>query len=298
MEKIAGHSYYIKGGTNTGVYLFKDKYALIVDPGLTNSKGHRIIKHFEENGIRARAIVLTHEHYDHYGASTVITDHFTGALTYSSEQSKLFIENPHIFSSYVYGGKTNKVLEKSFSQKGASMLVDNAIGEGQFKIGDKKFEIHSLPGHSPGHIGISTEDKVLYLGDSLFNESILEKYKLPFLFDIGSQLDSLEKMKGIDFEYCVLGHEKPLLQREEALKLIDINKNEIFSYLEQAVEFLNSPMTREDLVRDIIEYNDMDIEYKQYYFTSATIGSMISYLLDNDIIDYEIEGGRMYYYKK
>ena len=57
-------------------------------------------------------------------------------------------------------------------------------------------------------------------------------------------------------------------------------------------------MTREDLVRDIIEYNDMDIEYKQYYFTSATIGSMISYLLDNDIIDYEIEGGRMYYYKK
>ncbi|WP_242943808.1 MBL fold metallo-hydrolase [Peptoclostridium litorale] len=298
MEKIAGHSYYIRGGTNTGVYLFKDKYALIVDPGLTNSKGHRIIKHFEENGIRARAIVLTHEHYDHYGASCVITDHFTGALTYSSNQAKIFIENPHIFSSYVYGGRTNNVLEKSFSQKGAGMLVDDTLSEGQLKIGEKKFEIHSLPGHSPGHIGISTEDKVLYLGDSLFNESILRKYKLPFLFDIGAQLESLEKMKTIDFEHCVLAHEKALLQREEALKLIDINKSEILSYLGQAVEFLNSPMTREDLVKDIIEYNDMEIEYKQYYFTSATVGSMISYLLDRDVIGYEIEGGGMYYYKK
>lgn len=298
MEKISGHSYYIRGGTNTGVYIFKDKYALIIDPGLTNSKGHRIIKHFEQEGMRARAMILTHEHYDHYGACNVIKSHFTGAQTYSSGEAKLFIENPEVFSSYVYGGKTNRALEKSFSQKGAGLSVDNVMGEGEQKISDRKFWVYRLPGHSPGHIGIMTEDKVLYLGDSLFNESILKKYKLPFLFDIGAQMDSLDKMKEIEFEHCVLGHEKPLLERDEAIRLIDKNKSEINSYIDQALEFMDTPTTRENLVKDIIEYNDMEMGYKQYYFASATIGSIISYLLDREQICYEIEGGGMYYYKK
>lgn len=47
LNKINGHSYYIKGGTNTGVYVFKDKSALVIDAGHTVGRGRRICSSLE-----------------------------------------------------------------------------------------------------------------------------------------------------------------------------------------------------------------------------------------------------------
>ncbi|MZQ75821.1 MAG: MBL fold metallo-hydrolase [Peptoclostridium sp.] len=298
MEKISGHSYIIRGGTNTGLYLFKDKSALLIDPGLTNSRGNRIIRYCEDEGIRPRHIVFTHEHYDHHGAAKVIMNHFTGASSYSSAKAKLIIENPEIFSGYVYGGKSNSFLEESFSQKGADIRVDNVLEAGVIKLGDKKFSMHEITGHSPGQLGIMTEDKVIYIGDAVFNISILEKYSIPFLYDIGAQLDSLQRLHELDFEYMVMGHEKPVLNREEAEDTLKRNIEAINEYIDQAREFLTGPRSREQLTADIIEYNGIETGYKQYYFTSSTIASIVSYLADRGEIDYEVESGMLFYYKK
>ncbi len=298
LEKIKGHSYYIKGGTNTGVYLFKDKYALLIDPGLSNSRANRIIKLFEEKGLRVKYIMNTHEHSDHYGASKALLDHFTGAISLSSRASKVFINHPYLFSMYIYGGRSNTFFDDHFKNRGDLLKIQETLEEGEIKLNNEKFNIVTLKGHSLGQIGIITEDKVLYLGDALFNESILGKYNFPFLFDIKEQLHTLNKIKNMDFEYAVLSHGKVLLEKEEALNLIQKNEEVINKYLNQIREFVSTPYTREDLLKDIIEYNDLKLNYKEYHFSNATLGSMISYLADKDELNYEIENGKLYYYLK
>ena len=298
IEKIKGHSYFIRGGTNSGVYIFKDKYALIIDPGLSNSRANRIIKYFEEKGLKIKFIINTHEHSDHFGASKALKEYYTGARTYASQHATTFIHNPHLFSTYVYGGKANEYIDDFFKNREFDICIDEILKAGDTKFNNDKFDIIDLKGHSLGQIGILTSDKVLYLGDSLFNENILEKYNFPFLFDIKEQLYSLEKISSLDFEYAVLSHGKPVLNAKETQLLIIKNQEVIHKYLNQIREFLNTPYTREELLTDIIQYNNLKLNYKEYYFSNATLGSMISYLIELKELDYEIENGKLYYYLK
>lgn len=68
---ISGNTFYIRGGTNTGLYLFDDNSALIIDPGLSGARPNKIIKILNERNIELKYIINTHEHNDHFGACIV-----------------------------------------------------------------------------------------------------------------------------------------------------------------------------------------------------------------------------------
>ncbi|MGL5694924.1 MAG: MBL fold metallo-hydrolase, partial [Peptostreptococcaceae bacterium] len=59
---IKGNTYYAKGGTNTGIYLFENKTALMIDPGLSGMRPKRIVDELEKNNIKLEYIINTHEH--------------------------------------------------------------------------------------------------------------------------------------------------------------------------------------------------------------------------------------------
>ena len=63
---IKGNTYYIKGGTNTGIYKFKDGSVLLIDPGLLGMRPKKIINLLEENNLKLKYIINTHEHGDHF----------------------------------------------------------------------------------------------------------------------------------------------------------------------------------------------------------------------------------------
>lgn len=299
LEKIKGHTYFLKGGTNTGVYLFKDKYCLLIDPGMSNSRGNIIVKTLSKENIRIGHMIVTHEHNDHYGSCESIKNQFTGALTYSSAVTKTFIENPLLFSIYIYGSNPPQVLLDFFKSRGTNLKIDQILpSDCEFKINDKKFFIYSLAGHCMGHCGILTEDKVLFLGDSLFDPSILEKYNFPFLFDIQAQINSLNKIKDIDFEFAVLGHGKEVLTKEKTIDVINLNIATINKYINQIKEFLETPYSKEDLLKDLILYNGLELNFKEYHFSISTVSAFLTYLLDLNLIEHSLEDGKLYYYLK
>ena len=47
----------------------------------------------------------------------------------------------------------------------------------------------------------------------------------------------------------------------------------------------------------IISDNDLKLDYKEYHYYYSTLGSMLTLLIDNDQIQYEVENGLVYYYK-
>ena len=67
LQKVLGNTYFVKGGTNTGVYLFENNDALLIDPGLSGLRPKKMLEMFENENIRLKYIINTHEHEDHYG---------------------------------------------------------------------------------------------------------------------------------------------------------------------------------------------------------------------------------------
>jgi len=298
---IKENTYYIRGGTNSGIYLFKDGTALIIDPGLIGLRFKRIINELENNNIKVKFIVNTHEHIDHYGSSLQFKMEYPSIKILSSKYAKLYIENEDLFSKYIVGGKSNKFFDEFFSCSSKynykeKLKIDEVLKQGTVYLNNEKFEIIEFKGHTPGSIGVMTKDRVIFIGDLLVGKEMLNKYDFLFIYDINEYLKSLEKLKDIDYEYIVLGHSKNIMTKEESYELIDNHKKSIYKYLNQIIIELEEPIGIEELLKKIIISNNLTCNYKEFYFYKSSLMSAISYLCDLDKIGYIIKNGELLYY--
>lgn len=299
LSNINGRSFFIKGGTNTGLYLFEDNSALMIDPGLCGLRPKKIINLLKEKNIDLKYIINTHEHNDHYGSCNQFRESYGSLEILSTEYAKIYIENPEMFSNYIVGGKSNKFIDDILKSKSIDKVkIDKTISEGFIDLNREKFEIIDFKGHTLGSIGVLTQDKVLFAGDILISEDIIKKFDFLFIFDIQEQLKSLEKLRKIDFEYLVLGHGKFVISKQESEKLIEINKKAIYKYINQVREYITEPITLENLLKNIIKNNNLSNNYKEYHFFKSSLVSLISYLVENNEIEYILNEGDLHYCSK
>lgn len=299
ITNIKGNTHYIKGGTNTGLYIFDDNIAMMIDPGLNGLRPKKIIEILKSKNIILKYIINTHEHDDHFGATIEFKEHYKDIIIISSSDSKLYIENPELFFKYIVGGKPDKfICKKQRIDLCKKIKIDMIVNEGIVTINGKDFEIIGLPGHTPGTIGIMTSDKILFIGDVLVGDILLNKYDFLFLFDIEEELKSLEKLKQIDFEYVVLGHGKEVLTKEESFTLIKKHEEAIEKYIDQVRELLKEPISVEKVLKHIIIENNLTNNYKEYHFFRSSLISIISYLSYKDEIEYILSEGDLLYYTK
>jgi glyoxylase-like metal-dependent hydrolase (beta-lactamase superfamily II) len=296
---IKGNTFYIKGGTNTGIYIFEDKSALIIDPGLIGIRAKHIIRDLEKEEIKVKWIINTHEHNDHYGAGFQFTDKYKDIINMSSRYSKLYIDNPILFSSYIMGGNTNEFLNDILINKNMKKInIDKIVEPGRVIINNDYVDIIDLKGHTLGSIGVLTKDKVFFIGDTLIGEELLSKFDLLFLFDIEAYLKSLNMLKQIDFDYTVLGHGKRVLNRYETLELVRKHELCVEKYLNQVRELIKEPKSLESILKSLLNYNKLSYNYKEYHFFKSTVVCMISYLTKLGEINYNLKDGDVLYYTK
>ncbi|EGT3783369.1 TPA: MBL fold metallo-hydrolase [Clostridioides difficile] len=299
LTEVKGNTFFIKGGTNTGIYVFEDNTALMIDPGLCGSRPRRVNKVLDENNIQVRYIINTHGHDDHYGACNQFKEYYKDVCIMSSEYDKLYIENPELFSKYIVGGKSNVFMDNILKNKMLDDIkIDKSIEAGKFELNNEMFDIIEFQGHTPGSIAVLTKDNVIFVGDLLIGDEILSKYDFLFLYDIQEQINSLEKLKNIDFEYLVLGHGKQVISKEDSYKLIEKHLNALKKYLYQIRELLVEPKSLEILLKNIINNNNLSNNYKEYHFFKSSLVSVISYLVDLEEIGYILENGELLYYTK
>lgn len=295
LEKINGNSYYIPAPANIGVFQFKDKYALLVDCGDNKQLARRIDEIVKEQRLSVKYIINTHNHIDHCGGNSYFQERSPGLEILASATERQLIEKNHLFSDILYGGKAPQELRRHFMKNPALKVTDTLV-PGTCKINDEKFEIISLPGHSPGQIGIATRDRVCYLGDALFSAEKLIKYDLPFLFDIASQLETYQTLSQLEYDYFVLGHAENVYDQQQLRQLVALNHSHLLEYIDLAGEILSQPKTREELLEEISILKDLRLDFKEYYFSLSTIGAIITYLYDQKQLVYQLENGKLYYY--
>lgn len=293
--KIKGHSSWIKGGTNTGVFLFKDQSALIVDPGHSPSRGRRLYHYLKESGTPVRHVYFTHEHGDHTVACKGMLEEAPLLNLYCHDKARPLIEHAYLIQMGSYGAYPPPYLAKHRAEEDFLQITETA-SEGAFTIHDKEFSVLYTPGHTIGCSALKTEDGVAFTGDTVFSERIMEKYGIPFLYHIAHQKESLQRLLEWDLEYAVLAHAEEIYDTESFRALLHKNIAHLDYYIEMCMSLLETPITRETLLDDLLTLDGMTVEPKTYHYNYTSIGAILTYLLDEKRIAYTCEDNKIYYY--
>lgn len=295
--KISGNTYYIPAPTNIGVFVFKDKYTLLIDSGDNKQQGRRIANVLQDNNLSVKYIVNTHNHIDHSGGNSFFQEHYPGSWFMASPKERLILDNGHLFPAYLYGAHPPRELSRHFL-KDKGLRVDEELCPGTCRINEERFEILSLPGHAPGLLGIGTRDRVCFLGDALFSEEIIAKYSYPFLYDIEAQMSTYRAVAELDYDYFVLGHAERFYDHAGIVWLNRANHENLTYYLDLVRDLLAQPHTREELLEEVTILAELQLDFKEYYYSLSTMGAMVTYLLDKGELGYQLENGKLYFYRR
>ena len=179
------------------------------------------------------------------------------------------------------------------TMRGSFMLadpspVDMVIPETGFTIEGFDVEVVSLKGHSPNQLGFLVEG-VFFCADIVLPESVLEKYRLPYLFSVQDHLDSLEHCTSVECSAVVPGH-GPLLDSIGALR--DLNRALVHDVIERVIAFAESPVTAEVLLRRLLNHFGASVnDAPSYYLLHPTVFAFLSFLQAEGRIRHEVLDG-------
>ncbi len=135
--------------------------AAVVDPG---DEPGEIVRALASRGATCAAILLTHSHYDHFGALAELAES-TGAPVWLPEGELDVFRRPDLF----FPGVTMRAFTGDATLLAGGETVEAA---------GISFQVRHVPGHSPGHISLYA-DGALFSGDVLFAGSV-GRTDLPF----------------------------------------------------------------------------------------------------------------------
>lgn len=149
-------------GENTYVLYNEKGNAWIIDPGNMNESENQAIHQFIlDKKLNVEKIVLTHAHFDHVMGLQWAFGMFKVPVYMHQEDQEILDMLP--MSAGRFGVLVEPVkVEIQYIKEGDEM-----------NLGDSKFKIYHVPGHSPGSVVFHNEEqKFMISGDVLFQGSI------------------------------------------------------------------------------------------------------------------------------
>ena len=139
----------VVGALNTNCYLLSDpdtRDCVVIDPG---ANVHLILNALDEAQLSLRAILLTHAHFDHFGAMWPL---------YTRRPAPVYV-NREDLAPFVNIGP----------QRFVPPPDTRFIGDGdRFTAGSLAFQVIACPGHTPGSVSYLCGD-MLFSGDTLLH---------------------------------------------------------------------------------------------------------------------------------
>lgn len=149
----------VVGLLQTNCYLVTENdKAIVIDPG---DEANKIATVLHATGLTPMGILLTHGHWDHFGAGERLKREF-GIKIFVHELDSEFVRNPA------------KCTFKNFDWLHSfSATPDEFLTEGEFAIGPFRFSVIHTPGHSKGSCCFFfPEQNLIFTGDTLFKNGI------------------------------------------------------------------------------------------------------------------------------
>jgi hydroxyacylglutathione hydrolase len=190
----------------------------LIDPGLSGYLSN-LLEQMEQDGISKsdiRYVINTHSHPDHYEGSVFFNDSYVKIALHEKEIEFMKEGGASIYSL--------------FGMKPPDVTINLVLTTGEILLGDETFEIHLVPGHSPGSIGLYwPARKALFSGDVIFYQNV---GRSDFSGGSGHSLkQSITALSKLDVEMLFPGHMNMVAGHEEVKQNFQMIQKQIFPYI-------------------------------------------------------------------
>ncbi len=280
LVQITGNSWYVPAPSNIGLVDTADGCWLI-DSGNDKDAGRKLNRLIEDTGRHLSGIVCTHSNADHIGGNSFLQKK-SSCRIYASSGEVPFIHEPLLESSFLWGGRPFKQITSKFFKAQPSEVSDITEADVVYPFG----RTVPLPGHFIDQIGILSPDGVLFLGDALFGETVLDKYGIPFIYDIESFRSSIAIIQELDADFYLPSH-GDLTGTIDATAVKNLEKA---AQLESAVlDFLREQRGFDELLKLVSDHFGVEMNHGQYILVSSTLRSLLSSLSDRGLAEFLFE---------
>lgn len=285
LTKLGEKTYCIQNPANIGIYKLDDEKICLIDTGNDKESGRKILKIINEQNWQVECIINTHSNADHVGGNKFIQDR-TNCKILSSKKETAIINNPELEPALLYGAMPLNELNNKFllAKESDCQVIDNNLPEG--------LEYFTLKGHFIDMIGIKTSDNIYFLGDSIFSEETINKYHIFFIYDVEKYLQTLGFLETLNGTFYIPSHVKPLTDLKELIKL---NKNKINEICNAILNACQNPITTEEIIKKIFDTYNLEININQYALLGSTIKSYLTYLNNQNRIEYFFKDNLLYW---
>ncbi len=243
---IEGDSAYLLVGDNT---------AILCDSGFAFA-GEKLAQNVKEilGDRKLDFILLTHSHYDHVLGSPYVKKLYPQAKTVAGEYAAKIFEKPSAKALMRELDKNNAVAHGVLEYEDLidNISVDIAVKDNDIiTLGDFKFTVLALPGHTKCSVGFYLNDNKLLIGCETLGLYTGEDDVMPcFLVGYEMAKSSIKRVMAMDIETILVAH----------YGLLD--KQQTKTYLQKSLE--NAIDVTEDIL-DMLEGGADDQEAFEYF---------------------------------
>jgi glyoxylase-like metal-dependent hydrolase (beta-lactamase superfamily II) len=275
IEELTSRVAKIPGGVNVGVLRGDHGRCVLVDTGLNDTSAKKALKAVrEEIGGEVVAILTTHAHADHFGGNATVVKR-TGAKVYAPAFDEAFLRYPLLQPICLFAGA-----DPPASMRGGFMLADpspvDVVVEGS-SLSLEGFDVQIIPlrGHSPNQVGY-VADGVFFCADVVLPESVLAKYKIPYLFSVTDHLHALETAAKVACAVAVPGHGPTVTALDD---LVQLNRELVLDVADRIVEFAAEPSTADALLTQLLKHGRADVaDAPSFFLLHPTIYAYLTHL--------------------
>ncbi len=271
--EVANNTYCLVGGSNVGL-IVQERRAVAVDAGLDKDSAKEVTAALSSLGARLEAMVITHAHADHFGGASYLARQ-TGARVYASPLEAATVSNPILEPLSLFSGAAPPTELKHKFTLAKACAVDGTLSVGNADLNGLSVDVLPLYGHAPGQIGLAYGD-TLFCADAFFPSEVLDKYKLPFYYDLDGALETLSGLAALPYSRFLPGHGRPL---EDVSALISLNREALVRAREIILGLLCQPRQAQELLRDLAQ--ELGIELRDvpgFYLLNTSVHACLSSL--------------------
>ncbi len=269
--QVGKRTYYMDCPSKIGIYRMEEDRVCLVDSGNDKDAGKRVWKLLEERGWKLDRILNTHSHADHIGGNAFLQQK-SGCKIYCAGIDRMFVENPVLEPSFLYGGNPHKGLRNKFlcaKPSVAQELTKEALPEGMGML--------RIDGHSFSMSAFCMEDGIWFVADGVTPERIMEKYHVTFLYAVEEYLASLEKLGNLEGRLFIPSHGEAVTQLKP---LAEKNRDKVYEIRDALRRICASPVGNEEILKAVFEHYGLVMDASQYALVGSAIHSYLSWMTD------------------
>lgn len=284
LRQVGKNSYYVNCPAKIGIYAAGDGDVYLIDSGNDPDAGRKVRKILEERRWNLKGIINTHSNADHIGGNRYLQQQ-TGCKIFSCGMETAFIRNPILEPAFLYGGFPCKDLRHKFllaEKSGAVDITDPGFPE--------ELAVIPLPGHFFDMIGIRTPDNSVFLADCVSSQSTLEKYRIPFVYDVAEYLNTLDRVEAIKADMFIPAHAEA---SKDITDLVGLNRKTIGEIADGLLGICKTPACFEDILKAVFDEYGLTMNFEQYVLVGSTVRSFLSWLKDKGDLAASFTGNRL-----